>query len=637
MNARLHALARETFERLDGRVVLATPLGIGKPIPLVDAFYRVARDDSALSLHVFTALSLLRPSFSSELERRLAEPFLDRILADYPDPRYARDLFADRLPDNVRVTSFYYAPGQALGSLRAQRHHTSVNYTHVVRHVVEGGVNCLCQMVAAPAPEERDLARAEVGAAGGEPISLSSNPDLTLDLLPHLNERREKGQPVALLAVVNRDLPFMYGDAVLPRDTFDRVLEEPELTHTLFAPPSEPVPLADWVLGLNASALVPDGGTLQLGIGALGDSVSRLLILRHEDNATYRALARDSGLLERQSALVERIGGLEPFENGLYASSEMLTQGLLELLRARVVRRPDESGALLKACFFLGPTDFYDMLRSMSPEERRRIDMTRISEVNTLHGDEERKRRERPAARFLNSGMVATLLGAVASDGLADGRVVSGVGGQYNFVAMAHELDDGRSVLMVRAIREKGGDVTSNIRFSYGHVTIPRHLRDILVTEYGIADLRGCSDEEIVKRTLCVADSRFQHELLEEARDAGKVHRDWEIPDEWRENAPERLEASLGPHCNEGTLPEYPFGTELTEVERDLARALRHIERTLSGDLKLPDLEDIRKTLSVPDAAGPYLERMGLANAEGVDERLMRRAVAYALAAVDAV
>ena len=87
--------------------------------------------------------------------------------------------------------------------------------------------------------------------------------------------------------------------------------------------------------------------------------------------------------------------------------------------------------------------------------------------------------------------MMLTTLGAAISDGLADGRVVSGVGGQYNFVAMAHALPGARSMLCVRSTRRKDGRLSSNIVTSYGHCTIPRHLRDIAITEYGIADLRG--------------------------------------------------------------------------------------------------------------------------------------------------
>ncbi|HCI09382.1 MAG TPA: acetyl-CoA hydrolase, partial [Alcanivorax sp.] len=113
-----------------------------------------------------------------------------------------------------------------------------------------------------------------------------------------------------------------------------------------------------------------------------------------------------------------------------------------------------------------------------------------------------------------------TLLGAAVSDQLEDGRVLSGVGGQYNFVSQAHELPGARSILMTRAWRERGGEAASNVLFSYAHNTIPRHLRDMVITEYGVADLRGKTDEEVVMAMLNVADSRFQVELMEQAQEA---------------------------------------------------------------------------------------------------------------------
>lgn len=645
--ARLDRVAERTFRRLGGDVRLATPLGIGKPNPLVDAFYRQAREDPSLRLHVFTALSLARPDPSSGLERRLVEPVLDRVFGDYPDLSVATDHLEGRLPPNVRFTSFYYQPGSALGSPAAQRSYTSTNYTHVVRDLIAKGVNALAQMVAVPGPADTGAE-----AEGSIALSLSSNPDLTLDLLPWLLERQARGEDVALLAQVNRNLPFMYGDAVVPAEIFDEVIDDRALDFTLFAPPSQPVTDTEWAIGLHASALVRDGGTLQLGIGALGDAVARLLLVRHRDNARYLQMTKALGVERRgmdapdartgsapptRGSIVEHLGGTEPFSQGLYGASEMLMQGLLELLRGGVLTRPAEDGRHLHACFFLGPGDFYETLREMPPEERRRISMTRISYVNELFGDEARKRRERRHARFLNTGMVATLLGAVASDGLEDGRVVSGVGGQYNFVSMAHALEDGRSILMIRAVRESGGETVSNIRYSYGHVTIPRHLRDVVVTEYGAADLRGRPDGEVVKAMLSVADARFQDELLDEAREAGKIDPDWEIPSSWRDNTPERVSEALEAFRAEGVLSEYPFGTDLTEVEQGLARALRHLKRTASGDLAVPDLEDVAKTLRVPDSAKPYLERMGLADPEGVEERVLQRVVAYGLAAVDEI
>ncbi|MFP3648668.1 acetyl-CoA hydrolase/transferase C-terminal domain-containing protein, partial [Paraburkholderia sp. SIMBA_054] len=85
------------------------------------------------------------------------------------------------------------------------------------------------------------------------------------------------------------------------------------------------------------------------------------------------------------------------------------------------------------------------------------------------------ERLQRRDARFFNSCMIVSALGAAASDALEDGRVVSGVGGQYNFVAMAHALEDARSVLMFRASRaDAGGREESNVRWNYGHATIPR-------------------------------------------------------------------------------------------------------------------------------------------------------------------
>ena len=63
-----------------------------------------------------------------------------------------------------------------------------------------------------------------------------------------------------------------------------------------------------------------------------------------------------------------------------------------------------------------------------------------VSFTNELYGDEDAKRRARVDARFVNNAMMATLMGAAISDGLENGQVVSGVGGQYNFVAQAFAL-----------------------------------------------------------------------------------------------------------------------------------------------------------------------------------------------------
>ena len=117
---------------------------------------------------------------------------------------------------------------------------------------------------------------------------------------------------------------------------------------------------------------------------------------------------------------------------------------------------------------------------------------------------------------------------------------------------------------MLRATREAKRRTTSNIRWNYGHTTIPRHLRDIVVTEYGVADLRGKTDRDVIAAMLAVADSRFQDELLRQAKDAGKIERGFELPAACRDNTPERIARALAPAREQGLLPAFPFGTDFT-------------------------------------------------------------------------
>ena len=114
-------------------------------------------------------------------------------------------------------------------------------------------------------------------------------------------------------------------------------------------------------------------------------------------------------------------------------------------------------------------------------------------------------------------------------------------------MAQGFALSGARSLLTLEATRLVGRKVASNIRWSYGHETIPRHLRDVFVTEYGIADVRGKSDAEVIGAMLAIADSRFQDELARQAKDAGKLPKGHEIPAVHRENFPERIAAALKP------------------------------------------------------------------------------------------
>src|SRR6185436_5438471 len=238
-----------------------------------------------------------------------------------------------------------------------------------------------------------------------------------------------------------------------------------------------------------------------------------------------------------------------------------------------------QGGTVMHAGFLLGPRAFYAALQSLPDSERRLFDMRGVGFINQLYGaDQDLRIAQRSHARFVNTTMMLTTLGGAISDGLADGRVVSGVGGQYNFVSMAHALPGARSVLCVRATRRKDGRLTSNVVTSYAACTIPRHLRDVAITEYGIADLRGKTDSECVAAMIDIADSRFQEQLLAEAKRAHKIDAGYRIPASRRHNTPQRLEEAFAAHRRAGLFSEYPFGTDLTREEIELARALRWLK-----------------------------------------------------------
>ena len=606
----------QALSRLPAHIHMGLPLGLGKPNAFVNALYARVRELPERQLTIYTALSLGRPPLGDGLQRRFLEPFIERVFADYEDLTYLADLRNDQLPPNNRVEQFFMQPGSLLHSESAQQDYVSSNYSHAARDINAKGLNLIAQLVAATPEKPVHL-------------SLACNPDITLDLLPMIAKRRAAGETILMLGQVHAELPYMPGDSELSIDAFDLLIDEVE-QRRLFSTPNMPVTTQDHCIGLHASTLVRDGGTLQIGIGAMGDAVAAALLARQGDNAGYRALMDELDVGPWQT-LIQREGGLDAFAQGLYGCSEMFVNGLLALAEAGVVRRPaDEQGVLVHGGFFLGPRAFYQRLRDMPLEQRARFAMTRISFINELYGQEELKRRQRRDARFINTVFTMTLLGAGVADQLEDGRVLSGVGGQYNFVAQGHALEGGRSILLLRSWREAAGEVSSNLLWAYGHCTIPRHLRDIVVTEYGIADLRGQTDSEVIARLLAVSDSRFQGELIEQAKKAGKLARDFQLEARFTDNTPERLEAIRARHA--GLFPEYPLGTDFTAEERDLLRALNW----LKSKFRLSEVLGLGK--AALDAPGPegyaaQLARMGLGDPQGLKEEIYQRLLLAGLAA----
>ncbi len=686
-------------------VILAAPLGLGKPNALINALYRRIAADADLTLTMHTALSLALPSAAGDLQQRFLRPFLDRHFgADYESLDHVAAMRADRLPANIRVHEFYLQSGAMLHSACAQQDYTSLNYTQVARRLAEAGINVVVQLV----------------ARRGDRISLSCNPDVTLDLLDRIHEAG--GRRPLLVGVVNDQLPFLGGDADVPVQLFDVLVDDAGKPQRLFAIPREDVDEVEHAIGLHASTLVRDGGTLQIGIGALSDALVHALLLRHRRSGEYAAAIASLNEDAAASAASAACGGLDPFVVGLNGSSEMVMDGFMHLrdagilvrcvyedaplqqaidasliastLRpgdaqrlfavhmlprrvdaaecARLVRlgllptdtrcdgdevalgdgrrfgsdlddadnlakldvimsgRALRGGTWLQGGFVLGSTRLYEWLHALAGEDHAGLSMQRISSINELtRGAEALGRIQRRDARFFNTCMIATALGAAASDALADGRLVSGVGGQYNFVALSHALDDARSILMLRATRNENSGVVSNIRWNYGHTTIPRHLRDIFVTEYGIADLRGRTDQECVIAMLSIADGRFVDDLVTAAQQAKKLPGDFQVPQRWRRNTPDGVRQRLAEAKRAGSLPDYPFGSDFDAIERRLMPALLWLRAHSSHPAGWPALA--WAILTPRGTHADALARMGLAAPRGWRESLLSRLLRAAL------
>ncbi|WP_231757409.1 acetyl-CoA hydrolase/transferase C-terminal domain-containing protein [Microbulbifer elongatus] len=709
---RAEACVDAVLDKVGKRIVLGLPLGIGKANHFANALYARAEADPEISLTIFTALTLERPSGGSELERRFVQPLLDRLYQDYQDLAYNQARRKGLLPENVEVCEFFMQPGSLLNSSSAQQSYVSSNYTHVPRDLLDRGVNVVAQMVTPALDDSGDF-------------SLSCNPDLTLPLLALARQRRYG--PITMVGEVNSRLPFVGGDARVPASMFDVVLSGPVFNEDIFPAPNPPVRLTDYALGFHIAGLVKDGGTLQVGIGALGDAVCHVLGLRQNKNLDFVDIL-EALQTDKPSSLCKLPLETGRFELGIYGASEMVPEGFFHLRDVGVLVRkvyPDtalqqllnegrisetvdermllalrdigriqsplseqdtrflqtmgivdpsyswrghrflDEGGEMEECdlhsskgrekllgdcagkslklgtwlhggFYLGSTRLYQRLRNMPTGDMAGINMTAIDFINDMLKNPDLKIAQRQHARFVNSAMMVTLNGAVISDGLEDGRVVSGVGGQYNFVAQAHELPGGRSIIALPSTRHSGGRVCSNIVWEYPHCTIPRHLRDMVVTEYGVADLRGKSDRDVIVAMLCIADSRFQQELLEKAQDAGKVETGYCIPDAFTNNTPERIQAVFTQGHRPGLLPYYPLGTDLTEEEGRLAVALKAVKEE---GRKIWELWPIlRQGLKACKSDSPEfrsvhacLDRMGFDRSDNFEHRLEAYVVAGAL------
>src|SRR5260370_36778738 len=105
------AIAEDIIHDVGTDLVVGLPLGLGKANHIVNALYARAAADRAISLTLFSALTLEKPKPSNLLERRFIAPVIERLFGGYPELPYADALRASALPPNIQVIELFFLAG----------------------------------------------------------------------------------------------------------------------------------------------------------------------------------------------------------------------------------------------------------------------------------------------------------------------------------------------------------------------------------------------------------------------------------------------------------------------------------------------------------------------------------------------
>lgn len=245
---------------------------------------------------------------------------------------------------------------------------------------------------------------------------------------------------------------------------------------TPFALVDKPAGPADEAIAAAATDFVPDGATLQTGIGGIPNTVAALLS--------------------------ERSGA------GYGIHSEMFTTGLMQLCKAGKVTNDHkgEFDGFAVTTFAAGTQELYDWLDGNTD--------VRFLPVDIVNSPENISRNREMIT--INGAMGIDLAGQVIADTLA-GTQFSGIGGHEDFIAGAGlELSD-RSLVCLRSTATVDGDLVSRITPSLlpgSIVTTPRHHLDVVITEYGVAEVLGLTVRERAEALATIAHPNFREELL---------------------------------------------------------------------------------------------------------------------------
>ena len=270
-----------------------------------------------------------------------------------------------------------------------------------------------------------------------------------------------------VIAVVNKYVPRAFGDAMIPMSKIDLFVEDDQpLEEAHFTEPNE----IEVAIGKHCAALIEDGATLQMGIGAI------------------------------PNAVLAQLGG----HKNLGIHTEMFADGVLPLVRAGVINgeaKNIDKGKMVST-FLMGSNDVYNFI-----DDNPAVLMKDVGYTNDPYIIAKNDK-----VTAINSALQIDLTGQVCADSLGR-KFYSGVGGQVDFVYGASLSKGGKAIIAMPSITNKGvSKICDTLMPGAGVVTTRSHMH-WFVTENGAVDLYGKSLQERARLLISVAHPSAQEEL----------------------------------------------------------------------------------------------------------------------------
>lgn len=276
-----------------------------------------------------------------------------------------------------------------------------------------------------------------------------------------------------VLAEVSDKCPYVYGQTLIHVSEIDKFVET---SRPLYESAIAPIGETEEAIGKYCAQLIEDGSTLQLGIGAIPNAV--LAQLKDKKN--------------------------------LGIHSEMISDGVLELVEAGVINCKEKAldPGKMVVTFLMGTQKLYDFVDKNPMVELKTVDYVNHPIVVA----------ENSKLVCINSALQVDFLGQVVSDSIGT-RQFSGVGGQVDFMRGAAMAKDGKAKAIIAmpsvTVKKDGTMISKIVPFidEGAAVTATRHDADYIITEYGIAHLKGKTLKERARALVEIAHPKFREGL----------------------------------------------------------------------------------------------------------------------------